>query len=237
MSAVVLNQRNEISIDDSINIYDDSLMSIVYNFHSKNNSIEIVNRLKNFLENDGENLSLNDYRLIRGLIGEDNSMYNKLVSNAISKGYNKEEAARISMLFNDYLTDQHYILLSIAPQSRNKPQGGRGRIKTLSNNALHVDVKKDLQNKIQDRQKAENAFYDFERAVFNPLNKTPIKSQFEEMGVYAQNFDSSRMSKYKTHTLELALSKINKEDNTETKEKKSIFEKVLSKIKDYVSNR
>ncbi len=206
---------------------------------------DTLDKLESYLESGGANLTLDEYKGIRANYlgtdteGKNSTLYNQFVQDAIDEGYDTNKAKRISMLFNDYLTDQHYRLLNTPKESRNDLDNHHKHIKFMGTLANGYPIIEDLQKpeSLENRAEKEKSFYDFERAVFNPDDKRSVEERINEVESTASKINDTRMSKYKIHTLEMAINYVSKSKKADSEKKDNIVSKVMGKVASYFSWR
>ena len=204
---------------------------------------ETLDKLESFLESGGANLTLDEYKHIRGNYlgtdkeGRNSNIYNQFVQDAIDEGYDAKKAKRISMLFTDYLTDQHYRLLLTPKESRNDKNEHHRSTMFMGILANGYPIIEDIQKpeSLENRAEKEKTFYYFERAVFIPDDKRYVEERINEVESTAFKIDDTRMSKYKIHTLEMAINYVSKSKKADSEKKDSIVSKVIGKVASYFS--
>ena len=200
---------------------------------------EVLNRIKRFLEDGGKNLTKSEYIILRKTLGENNQEYNTFIKDAISEGYDSGEARRTSMLFQDYITDQHYRILLTPEDGRDNLDHYHQHTKFMGKLTPKNDIKKDLRRPIYDRSESEATFYGIERALLNPHDNRGLDQKLAEANSLAQNIDTNRLSKYKAHTLEMAATYADSKAKSqeEVAQTSSFYTRLVLKVSGYLRGR
>lgn len=234
-------EKTNIALESKIN-YNEELADILSGMHEISDYSPVMDKLEHYLESGGNNLTLDNLKLIRkyylGEIDEranggkqEFENYNKFVRQAIAQGYDSKKAARISMLLNDYLTDQHYRLLLMDPKDRNNPNINGKYSKFMGKISPRLSVSKDLKDfDYSRREEKEVTFYDFERAVFAPKNRKSSGERFNHALSQIAFMDEKRMTKYKVHTMEMAMNYA-ESSRPDLEKKDTLLKKIQDSIK------